>query len=290
MFLSLVQSTGPMVLVFLLLVSVALVGTVVGLVQGLRQKTPAWWLALAPLSAVLVMMAFNIEHATAECLSAIATARPEMKQTLMAAAMSKAMGGNILGLGALHLPGLALLIACIAVGARRPDGLWSVLAAAALVVAATVFSGVGGLMAQTPPLRSIGVLVYGVMVLPAMLGTSSSARMAGATAAAALPLLVVGLEGQGIALGQVQVFEVTASASPDAKATLFDSGLDLVTRSRPWGMAAVLSALGVTSLGCLRAPEGGGALFALACVAPLPLLFDTTPVLQMLQSSSPGVL
>ncbi len=288
MLFDLFQHAGLVAYVFPLLLLASLVGSVVVAAQGLRGENPLGWLALAPLSAVLILVALNVELGANMSFDAIAHASAETKQTLLAAGISMALSGIALGLPPLHLPGLALMVACAVVGARRPHGLLGLGAAAFLVLVATACSVAGGLAAFDTPLRAAGVLVYGGMVLPALMGDSRSARLAGATAAAALPLLVAALEGTAIATGHILCFEAVAHASMETKATLMDVGLDVAEASRPWAMGAVGAALGIAAIGCARAPRGGAALFVLACAAPIPLLFDAEPILRLLQTQFLG--
>lgn len=279
----LVQWAGPTAFLFPLMLLGALAGAAVVAVQGLRGRDPLGWLALAPMSALVVLVVLNVDLGSIISLDAVAHASAESRQTLVAAGISTALAGIVLGLGALHLPGLALLVACAVVGARRPAGLGGAAAAMTLVLVATACSVAGGLAAEDTPLRALGVLVYGGLVVPSMLGGERAHRLAGATAACALPLLVAALEANAIAAGQIMTFEAVAHASMETKGALMSAGLDMAGASRNWGLVAVGCSLLVASIACARAPRGGAALFALACIAPLPLLLGADPLLRIMQ-------
>jgi hypothetical protein len=283
-----VQWAGPVVFLFPLMLLASLAGTAALAVQGLRGREPMGWLGLAPMSALVVLVVLNVDIGNTLSLEAIAHASAETQQTLVAAGIGTALAGIVLGLGAMHLPGLALLTACAVVGARKPDGLGGAAAAMALVLVATACSIAGGLAADDTPLRALGVLVYGGLVVPSLLGGRPAHRLAGATAACAFPLLVAALEANAIAAGQTLAFEAVAHASMETKGVLMNAGLDLAGASRGWGFAAVGCSLAVAAIGCARAHRGGAALFALACVAPLPLLLDAEPLLRLMQVQFSG--
>ena len=299
-------------LLMLLVVLLASVGSLaVGIALVVRQRVPPvvihGVLALVPLVAIGATL-----WSRSSALDWMATASPEMKQTLIARAVSVGMSTHILA-GAVVLPVSILLVLSAVAGALRGPrrvALPVVAGVAAVLLALTPALGalLTGLSqgAGIDPLmevlrwgpRSVAYLLAGALTAVALLGGDheTSGPTAGATAALALPVLVGALELSSVAWEHAEVFHAVAYASPESKQDLLLTGLEWAAARRPagWlalGIATVVALVGaVGALAPERPGHASGVLGGLAALVPVAVAWsrDTTVVLLLLVSTQLG--
>lgn len=290
---SMISEGGPLVYVQLM---AFLAGTVVAAVAGglllANKRFPpavlALILSLVPFAAVVSSLRGRVM-----AMEAVAHASPEMKQTLLAAGIVQglyphAISGLLVALPVL----LILLMAGVAGVLRGPRRLALPLVVGGLTLVlcgAAVASGLAQEYLISGLIKAVVYALAGLAVALSLAGRDprTSAPLAGATAAAILPLLVACVEASSLANQYGEVFMAVAHASAEMKSTLLLAGLELAGAGLPWAWVALVlaSVVGVLGVVSATAPEqpgrNAGVLVALVTVlvGPLLLVTESTPLL-----------
>jgi hypothetical protein len=215
---------------------------------------------LLPIGAVLAVSVLAGALGEASMHQAVATAPVEMKATMMAASVSTILYTHLL-LGLLvPIPAFLLLALCAIAGAMRgPRGL----ATPAIVgVLGLAIAGVGlgaGLMLQAPLEGVLRLVLYGLAALLAAVaclgrGPETSAPLAGAAAAAVLPMLVISVEVGLHSYGHANAFQAVAAAPPAMKGAMLQGALTFMSGARmlAWvavGLASMAAVVGASRAG-----------------------------------------
>ena len=254
---------------------------VVPLVLGFARLKIPWALAWLGVLASLAIGAIGTFVAHQQALSAVATAPPEMKQSLLASGISIALYS---ALGSFLLGGLALLVYTLAgalpavlrpgtdarfdvlgMGGALGGGLIGWIFAGAALTAFLGPSRLTGTGVAFPALLT-GTLVIGLAVLIAGLriggdeapdrGHTAAVRVSLGTGGA-LAIILGGWFWQIFDL--IQVFKAVATATPEMKSVMLSAGIEMAGHASVigWSLSVVPMLAGVTSaLSAVRYLDG----------------------------------
>ena len=259
-------------------------GTVTAIMLWLRRRVPVA-IALVPFGGVVVVAVLGHIVAAAASGRAIATAPPEMMQTLLARGLSEGMYTSLAA--GLWVTVVAIPICWLAAGAalKQENRSWAwggIAAAVVLVCAALPLFGLGMNASPTASvLRAAVALFLGLPTAFALTGGDWHGRLAGVLATGAFAMAIIGAATAEVAMGSVEVFRAVATAAPESRQLLFDDGLGIVETIRNVAFFPAVAAVLLATFATSRVKEDRdrpGATAGLAAVGLglLLLVMDAT--------------
>lgn len=276
--------------VFLVGMGAGIAGTLVPILLWLKVRVPAAagvvLYALIPLIGLL-----GVYSSMSMALQAMATAPPELKQTMLAGGISISL--YVPMAAGMLLPILAIPACWLSAGPaiRQEERTWiGPLIAGIAVLLCAVLPLFGLAMYASPAIavaRFGSAVFLGLPVAFALSATDRKGRVAAVVGACSFALAVAGgglFDGYA---GAVEVFKAVATAPPEMKTTLFEGGMRLVGNLIGLSWLPALAALGVAVGATARVVEPEdrpGAQLALvsAFTGLLLLSFDPGSLMSML--------